>query len=216
MKRRPPPEAAAGGGVKMAKSKFKLDLKDPKVKHILLALLVVVGGGFYWFDSFYTPKSETIAALEEQKAKAERDLVEINSLRPQIENLRRESAVLTARLDSLKNIFPDGRELPRLIRELTAINRKSGVATTRFTPKPEVIRDYYVENKYDVEVEGNYHDLGALFSHLANFQFIVNLANVSIRANPSFGSGSGGDGFVERQPSVQATFEMTTFSSRRQ
>jgi len=198
--------------------KLKLDLKDPKVKSVLIVLAIILLGGYMWFDMVYNPLAEEIAMLEEQKEAAEAELLKINALKPQIQKLRQESAALEATLDSLKNMFPDGKQLPRLIRELTTVNRRSNVATTRFTPKPDVEKEYYIENKYDVAVTGNYHNLGALFSHMANFQLIINLSDVTINANPQFGNrGSNlGDAVSnERMPSINATFEMTTFSSKR-
>jgi Tfp pilus assembly protein PilO len=124
---------------------------------------------------------------------------------------------MNAKLDSLKNIFPDQKEVPRLIREITAVNRRSGVITTRFTPMPDVVQEYYVENKYNVSMLGDYHNLGVLFSYLANFQLIVNLTNMSISANPAYAGGAGkAEGpYADKPPSVLAMFELTTFSSRK-
>jgi type IV pilus assembly protein PilO len=205
----------------MAKLKLKINFKDPKVQQVLIAVVIIAGSAYAWYDQFYTPISASIAELSSQKEKLEAELLRINALKPQLERLRQEAIALEAKLDSLKNIFPDSKEVPRLIRDLTAANRRSNVVTTRFTPKPDVVQEYYIENKYDVSVAGNYHNLGALFSHLANFQLIVNLTNVAITANPAYASGGGGSGSgnnalaAEAPPSVLATFELTTFSSRR-
>jgi type IV pilus assembly protein PilO len=201
---------------KPQKGKFNLDIKDPNVRNVLIGVAVILGVTYLWFDSFYMPKMEEIKTLTEKKEKVEAELLKINALKPQLERLRQESIIMEAKLDSLKNIFPDKKEVPRLIREITAVNRRSGVITTRFTPMPDVEREYYIENKYNVMMLGDYHNLGALFSYLANFQLIVNLDNVSINANPSYGvSGKDAGIYEDRQPSVLATFELTTFSSRK-
>jgi len=203
-------------GRKKSKSKFKLDIKDPNVRNVLIAVAVIGFLGWAWYDQVYVPLHTSIMELTDKKEKLDAELMKINALKPQLEKLRQEAAERTAKLDSLKNIFPDQKEVPRLIREMTTVNRKSNVATTRFTPKPDVVKEYYIENKYDVTVSGNYHNLGALFSYFANFQLIVNLSNVTINANPGYASGKSASGQGEEsQPSVVATFEMTTFSSRR-
>jgi len=201
---------------KPKKGKFKLDIKDPNVRNALIGVAVILCVGYLWFDSYYSPKMEEIKALTEKKEAVDAELLKINSLKPQLDRLRQESIMMAAKLDSLKNIFPDQKEVPRLIREITAVNRRSGVITTRFTPMPDVEKEYYVENKYNVSMLGDYHNLGTLFSYFANFQLIVNLDNVSISANPGYGSGSKGLGpYEERPPSVLAAFELTTFSSRK-
>jgi len=199
---------------KPKKGKIALDIKDPNVRNALIGVAVILGLSYLWFDSFYSPKMEEIKTLTEKKEKVEAELLKINSLKPQLERLRQESIIMAARLDSLKNIFPDQKEVPRLIREITAVNRRSGVITTRFTPMPDVEKEYYVENKYNVSMLGDYHNLGAFFSYLANFQLIVNLDNVTISANPGYGNKSVGP-YEERPPSVLAAFELTTFSSRK-
>ncbi|MDR2592393.1 MAG: type 4a pilus biogenesis protein PilO [Chitinispirillales bacterium] len=198
------------------KGKFKLDIKDPNVRNALIGVGVILLLSYLWFDSFYSPKMEEIKELTDRKEKVEAELLKINALKPQLERLRQEAVIMAAKLDSLKNIFPDQKEVPRLIREITAVNRRSGVITTRFTPMPDVEKEYYIENKYNVSMLGDYHNLGALFSYFANFQLIVNVDNLSISANPSYGSGGKGPGlFDEKQPSVLAVFELTTFSSRK-
>jgi Tfp pilus assembly protein PilO len=200
---------------KPKKGKFALDIKDPNVRNTLIGVAVILFVSYLWFDSFYVPKMEEIKALTEKKEKVEAELLKINALKPQLERLRQEAVVMAAKLDSLKNIFPDRKEVPRLIREITAVNRRSGVITTRFTPMPDVEKEYYVENKYNVSMLGDYHNLGALFSYFANFQLIVNVDNLSISANPGYGGGKGAGPYEERQPSVLAAFELTTFSSRK-
>jgi len=192
----------------------ELDIKDPNVRNALIGIAVILGVGYLWFDSIYMPKMEEIRELTEKKEKVEAELLKINALKPQLEKLRQEAVIMTAKLDSLKNIFPDRKEVPRLIREITAVNRRSGVITTRFTPMPDVEKEYYVENKYNVSMLGDYHNLGALFGYLANFQLIVNLDNVTISANPGYGNKIAGP-YEDRQPSVLTAFELTTFSSRK-
>jgi type IV pilus assembly protein PilO len=198
---------------KPKKGKSKFDLKDPNVRNVTVAVAVILFSGYLWYDSFYRPKMEEITELTEKKDRVEAELLKINALKPQLDRLRQESVALNAKLDSLKNIFPDQKEVPRLIREITAVNRRSGVSTTRFTPMPDVVQEYYVENKYNVEMRGDYHNLGALFSYLANFQLIVNLTNMKISAS---GAGAKQEGpYADKPPSVQAVFELTTFSSKK-
>jgi len=192
----------------------KFDLKNRNVQYALIGVFALGALVYGWVNQVYTPMAESIAALTEKKEQLEAELAKINTLKPQLERLREESVILNARLDSLRNMFPDEKEIPKLIRQITTVNRKSNITTTRFTPKPDVVQEYYVENKYDVALIGDYHNIGAFFSHLANFQLIINLSGVTITANSGYSKGDP-DANIERVPSALATFEMTTFSSRR-
>jgi type IV pilus assembly protein PilO len=198
-----------------AKAKLKLDIKDPKVRNPLIILALAGFLGYLWNDYSFTPLRENIAVLENQKEKKESELRTINALKPQLDRLRKETVMATAKLDSLKNIFPDQKEVPRLIREITAVNRKSNVVTTRFLPMPDVVREYYVENKYNVAVAGDFHNLGEFFSYLANFQLIINLGGVAVNANPNYTRADPEAPVKDDTPTIFATFELTTFSSRR-
>jgi len=197
------------------KTKFKFDIKDPKVRNPLIIVGVAALIGYMWYDYSFSPLNENIAILEEEKEKKESELRTINALKPQLDRLRKETVVANEKLDSLKNIFPDQKEVPRLIREITAVNRKSNVATTRFLPMPDVVKEYYVENRYNVAVAGDFHNLGEFFSYLANFQLIINLGNVAVSANPAYRKADPDAPVRNDVPSILASFELTTFSSRR-
>jgi len=207
-------EKDKGKGKPTGKGKSKFDLKNRNVQYALIGVGILGALIYGWVDQIYTPLSASIVELTEKKEKLEAELVKINTLKPQLEKLRQESVILNARLDSLRSMFPDEKEIPKLIRQITTVNRRSNITTTRFTPKPDVVQEYYVENKYDVALLGDYHNIGKFFSHLANFQLIINLSGVTITANSAYTRGDP-DANIERVPSALATFEMTTFSSRR-
>jgi Tfp pilus assembly protein PilO len=197
-----------------SKIKFKLDMKDPNVKNVLVAVFIVGIAVYVWVDQFYIPMRDSITELTEKKERLDAELVRLNALKPQLDRLRRESAALEKQLDSLRNIFPDNKEVAKLIRQLTTVNRDNSIVTTKFTPLPDVVQEYYVENKYNVAIAGDYHNIGRFFSSLANFQLIVNLTNVSITANPNYKRNDPDAPMFEDIPSLFANFELTTFSSR--
>ena len=201
--------------VKKKSTKKKSSINDPNVLCLIISVFVIAVAGYMWHSTAYAPLMESINHLTAEKEQRETELMRINALKPQLDRLRAENTKLEAKLDSLKNIFPDQKEVPRLIRDMTAVNRRSNIVVTRFTPKDDVVKEYYVENKYDVSVTGSYHNLGELFSFLANFQLIVNLTDVSINANSAAANVGTGTEAVTTPPSVTASFELTTFSSRR-
>jgi len=198
-----------------AKAKFKLNIKDPKVRNPLIVVFLAGFFGFLWYDYDFGPLKENVTELNETRDSKESELRTINALKPQLDRLRKETLLATAKLDSLKNIFPDQKEVPRLIREITSVNKKSNIVTTRFLPLEDAPKEYYVENRYNVAIAGDYHNLGEFFSYLANFQLIINLSNVTISENPAYTRANPEAPVREDTPSILATFELTTFSSRR-
>jgi type IV pilus assembly protein PilO len=164
----------------------------------------------------YDPLNSEIITLKAQRDQQSDTLRTIMALKPQLNSLKLELDQAQHALDSLKAMFPDQKEIPKLIREITGVARASGITTTKFNPLEDVEKEYYVENKYNITVSGNYHSLANFFAFLANFQLIVNLTSVSILANSEVDESLRGDGTIETEPeTIVSSFEMTTFSSKK-
>jgi type IV pilus assembly protein PilO len=195
---------------------MKLNLNDPKLRIPFLIILVGIIIVAIWYNQYYTVTNLTIVELE-KKYNAEQDTLRtIEALKPQLNLLRNELAIAQFRLDSLKSIFPDQKEIPKLLREITSVARASGITTTKFNPMPDIEKEYYNENHYNIAVSGGYHQLAEFFAFLANFTLIVNLSNMYISANPDFTSSlqQSGDSDIG-SATVISQFEMTTFSSKK-
>jgi len=195
--------------------KIKINLKDPKYRIPAVILLVAGLGVYYWYSETYKPIQDQRAVLQKELNKKQDTLRVIQALKPQLAMLKNELHSANAKLDSLKSIFPDQKEIPKLLREITAVASASGIHTTRFNPLPDIEREYFIENKYAISVEGGYHSLADFYAFLANFTLIINLSNMQIMANPSFKLENDENGTMQNEPTTLALFEMTTFSSKR-
>lgn len=195
--------------------KISLNLKNPKVRNPLIVIAVTAVIALLWQQYFYTPSMDTLISLQ-KKQKAKQDTLRtILALKPQLDVLRVELAKSQDKLDSLKSIFPDHKEIPKLLREINAVARASGITTTRFNPLPDVEKEYYMENRYNITIEGGYHELAEFFAFLANFALIINLTSVNIAAS-SLNSAQPQSELMETTGiTVVSSFEMTTFSSKR-
>lgn len=195
--------------------KISINLRDPRYRIPAVIILLVGAGVYYWFTETFTPIQQERIQLQSQLKQKQDTLRVIQALKPQLNLLKNEVAFSQRKLDSLKSIFPDQKEIPKLIREITAVARASGITTTKFNPLPDVEREYYIENKYAISVEGGYHALADFYAFLANFTLIINLSNMQISTLSEDKSKS-----IESCNGIQpattvAMFEMTTFSSKR-
>jgi Tfp pilus assembly protein PilO len=195
--------------------KISINLKDPRLRIPVLVTLLTGGAVYYWYSQMFTPLLQDQSNLKKQLIAKQDTLRIIQALKPQLAQLRNELAAAQHHLDSLKSIFPDQKEIPKLIREITSVARASGISTTRFNPMPDVEREYYIENRYSIAVEGGYHDLAEFFAFLANFTLIINLSSVNISGNSAYPTTPTETLGGEQIPTVKALFEMTTFSSKR-
>jgi type IV pilus assembly protein PilO len=194
----------------------KINVKNPNVHQPLIIIAAALVGIAIWYYTVYTEKDCIRAKLKSELAGKQKDLNNILALKPQLNRLEEEIAVAQHKLDSLKSIFPDQKEVPKMIREITGIARASGVFATKFNPRPDVEREYYIENRYDLSVLGGYHELARFFSFLANMPLIINLSNVSIKTNPGVEeSKKNSEEHGSPINTITASFTMTTFSSKK-
>jgi type IV pilus assembly protein PilO len=195
---------------------IRIDFKNPRVRNILIIAGMGLAGAFLWYQTVYLERRKTVESLKTEMARKQIELNNIYALKPQLKKLEKDIAIAQVRLDSLKSMFPDQKEIPKLIREITSVARASEIYTARFNPLPDIQREYYVENRYDMTVSGGYHQLAEFFGFLANLPLIINLSNMSIKVNGNLpqlkkeAEEHGGP-----IPSIVAMFQMTTFSSKK-
>ncbi|MBN1604667.1 MAG: type 4a pilus biogenesis protein PilO [Chitinispirillaceae bacterium] len=194
---------------------FKFNLKNSKLKYPLLITAIVAGACFLWYQQVFAPIHSQIISLKKDRDNQKDTLRTIMALKPQLNTLKEDLNRSENTLDSLKSMFPDNKEIPKLIREITGVARASGITATKFNPLADVEREYYIENRYNITVSGTYHNLANFFAFLANFQLIINLSTVSILANPE-NQPQEGVAAIETEPeTIVSSFEMTTFSSKK-
>jgi type IV pilus assembly protein PilO len=194
----------------------KINLKSPSIRIALGILLVGALGVALWTQTIYKDQQNELTVLQKKRETKQNNLNSILAMKPQLKKLQIEVEQEVRLLDSLKSIFPDQKEVPRLIREITMVARMSDIATTKFTPQPDVQKEYYIENKYNMSVSGGFHQLANFYSYFSNMQLIINLTNVSMKVNPKLEqmrkeNEEKGMPF----PTLDATFQMTTFSSKK-
>ncbi len=191
------------------------DLRNPKVRAGLAIVVCTLGGAWAIWQFKIEPMQARLDKLKREHERLQQELLKIHAMRPRLAELREQLASDSLRLDSLRSMFPDQKEIPRLIREITRVARASGINTTIFSPQPDSVREYYVENNYEMAIIGGYHELAEFFSFLANLPLIINIRDVVIEMNPeieqSIGHVENRGGNVQ---SIVARFGMTTFSSR--
>lgn len=158
----------------------KLNFKDQKIQIMIFIIILGLGGSLAWYYMVYAVKQVTLSNLQSTEQTKQNELNSILAMKPQLNKLREDIARANARLDSLKSIFPDHKEIPRLIQDITKVAVAAGIETKKFSPLPDVEREYYIENRYDIAIVGGYHQVATFFSYLANMQLLVNLSDVNI------------------------------------
>lgn len=154
----------------------------PRLMCGLGVLLVVVGCGYYFYwmgqvDMLDAGAAEEVTLRAAYKSKIQQS-INLEGLRKQKEQVREYVATLEKQL-------PSKAEMDALLSDINQAGVGRGLQFELFKPGQVVVRDYYAEQPIDIKVSGNYHDVGAFTSDIANLPRIVTLNNMSLTAAPT-------------------------------
>ena len=89
---------------------------------------------------------------------------------------------LQAELDELQQVLPDEKETAEIVRRVEQLAVESDLSIRSFTPQATVSYEFYEDWPIRMSLEGSYNNLGLFFQRVANFQRIINVDNIEIRA----------------------------------
>ena len=170
------------------------------------ALLVI--GGFWYF--YWNPKVQEQAAKTKQLETLRKEIQKLEVTASKLPEFQREVAELEKELEALKQILPAGKETADLMRRVQALASESRLTVKKFTPRATVRKefsaepaaagprrpaapaakgaaaaapkDYYEEWPIDVDIDGNYHNLGLFFDRIGRFRRLVNIGSLKVKA----------------------------------
>jgi type IV pilus assembly protein PilO len=106
---------------------------------------------------------------------------------------------LQVKLNDLLAILPTTPETGELLKWVKNLTDQSNLELLQFNPQPLHPVEFYKEFPINMEIQGDYHDLGVFFDRISKYSRIINVSNVVIGAKNQ-GKGS-----------IHSTFTATTF-----
>ena len=147
---------------------------------LFVALGIALIGGFYWF---YAVPAQAEMVTREQKLDALRvTIAKGSSTANQLNQFRQQVAELEARLESLKAVLPEEKDVADLLRRIETLARQSNLAIQGFKPSPSVTKQLHAEWPIALQLDGTYHNLAMFFDRVSKFSRIINVSNITIRA----------------------------------
>ena len=149
-----------------------------------VGLFVVLGlvliGGFYWF--YAVPAQAEMATRESKLAALRVTIAKGSATANQLNQFRQQVAELEARLESLKAVLPEQKDVADLLRRIETLARQSNLAIQGFKPAPSVTKQLHAEWPIALQLDGTYHNLAMFFDRVSKFSRIINVSNISIRS----------------------------------
>ena len=121
------------------------------------------------------------------------------AIEAKLPEFEREIANLQKKLEDLLQILPTEPETGELLKWVKNLTDQSNLDLQRFDPGALRAVEFYREFPINMDVVGDYHDLGVFFDRISKYSRIINVDNVQIGTNSS-GKGS-----------IHSTFTATTF-----
>ena len=148
--------------------------------------LVMIVGGHYWF--IYRGQADDLKKQERALATLEEELQEKQEIAGNLSMFKKKVEFLQQKLEEKKKNLPDDANMDMLLKTLNELSEKSDIRITKFTPKPEVNKNFYAEIPVLMEIEGNYHEITTFFDKVAKEDRIINITNIQMK-NPKEKSG---------------------------
>ena len=163
----------------------RLNLRDvgtwpllPKVLALaLLFVVILVAGGFLdWKEQF-----ETLDAAQQVEAKLKEQYVDKKNKAINYELYRQQLFEIEQSFGALVKQLPNRAEMDALLTDINQAGLGHGLQFELFKPAAqERMADFYAELPITIRITGNYHDMGAFASDIAQLPRIVTLNDVAI------------------------------------
>jgi type IV pilus assembly protein PilO len=147
---------------------------------VFLAVSVALVGAFYqWWA---VPVRAEMAERQKKLAGMRVDINRGLATARQLPEFRRQVAQYEARLESLRAVLPEQKDVGDLLRRIQTLATQSNLQIKGFKPAPIVTKQMHAEWPISLELDGTYHNLGRFFDQVGKFSRIINVSNIRIKA----------------------------------
>lgn len=139
----------------------------------------VVGGYYYFYEA-------------EQRAQLQVRQGELTAIRARIDQgmetarklpeFRAAVGDLEGRLESLKAILPEEKDVADLLRRLQTLASQSNLTIRHFRPRAIATKELHAEWPIELEVEGAYHNVGQFLDRVSKLPRIINVGAMEMTA----------------------------------
>ncbi len=148
--------------------------EDPKQRNALLLGILALAGFYLFWTYWYAPRK---AAVDELASRLEE--LESQNSRARVtaarggDQLQERLALYERHVARLERLIPQSEEVPALLAAITTTARQLGVYDAALRPEPERVGTFYTQKSYELEVVGQYHNIGRFLTQIASLERII-------------------------------------------
>lgn len=157
-------------------------LDDPERQQAFLFALLLLGGAYLFWQYVYSPVHQEKVAREERLATLQDYNQQARALTQpgRVEDLRRREAEFQVALATYETMLPSEAEVSALLEEVARAALLEDIEIVNFAPLEPLQSENLVELPYDVQVQGEYHEIGRFLADVANLPRLVRPVIVSM------------------------------------
>lgn len=147
---------------------------------VFVGLAGVAAAAF--FNFYVSPLQVEMTMQRERLASLRSDINKGLRIARKLPEFRSEVTDLETRLRGLQAVLPEEKDFGDLLRRIQTLAQQSTLRVVSFKPTPAVTKQLHAEWPFNLELEGNYHNLALFFDRVSKFQRIINIGNIKITA----------------------------------
>jgi type IV pilus assembly protein PilO len=180
---------------------------------LFVGILGIIAAGAYW-NWVYSPKNEQLQVTRDhiEKLDASNQKAKAILAKGSVEELQAEAKRLQENLTLMRTLIPTGTEVPALIDQIIGAARRTGLQFANFQPGGTVQGEQFDTQRYNMSMDGTFHEIGALLSEIGSLQRIVVPVNVNLQ--PAAGQVAQRANLPADQRLLRAQFAVQTYVVR--
>lgn len=147
---------------------------------VFVVVSLALAAGFYY--QIETPKQTAMAARTEELSAIQARILRGQQMARQLPEFRKQIVELEARMEQLKPILPSDRDAGDLLRRVQTLAVQSNLTVLGFRPQAITVNEIHAEWPINLQLEGNYHNLGLFLDKVSKFPRIINISNLNLAA----------------------------------
>ena len=156
----------------------------PVVGKAVFCTIIVIGIFIAGYFLMLDPKNAKLEKAEKREEQLKRDYEKKAFQVANLDEYKAQMLEMEESFESILKQLPRDTEVPGLIDDISLAALNNGLELKVISPQDQIATEFYFELPIEVEVEGDYHELGAFVSSVASLPRIVTLHDFSITSAP--------------------------------
>jgi type IV pilus assembly protein PilO len=147
---------------------------------IVFAAILAVGHFYFW-----SPQLEELDAGRAQEEQLKQEFIQKKTKAVNLEAYRQQLLEIQESFGALLKQLPNKSEMETLLTEINQAGVSSGLQFELFRPGAEIKTNEFAEMPIAIKISGNFHDLAAFVSNVAQLSRIVTVNDIRLAPLPN-------------------------------